>query len=72
MAKVMITFEDVDDGVSVKLTADPKLPSERNDLTDAQDLAIRMTELLEAEQGHCHDEHCTHDHHDHAPPEHKV
>lgn len=72
MAKVIITFEDVEDGVSVKMTADPKLPSERNDLTDAQDLAVRMTELLEAEQGHCHDEHCTHDHHHEEAPDSQV
>jgi len=75
MATVTVTFEDVDNGVSVKVISDPPFPGphataeEHEALTDAQHMGLRMTELLTErlaeEEGHCHDEHCTHHHHDH-------
>lgn len=76
MAKVTVTFEDIDEGVSVKVESDPAFPGpaasqeEQDSLTDAQQMGLRMTHLLTEEmasqEGHhheCHDEHCTHDHH---------
>lgn len=72
MAKVTVTFEDIEDGVSVKVVSDPAFPGpdatpeEQDALTDAQHMGMRMTELLTEQadsEHHCHDEHCTHDHH---------
>jgi hypothetical protein len=51
----------------------PEVQAILGNMTDAQHMGLRMTELLTErlakEQGHCHDEHCTHDHHDHPHPD---
>ena len=76
MAKVTVTFEDVDEGVSVRIESDPAFPGpaatdeQKDALTDAQHMGLQMTELLtqklSEQHEHCHDEHCTHEHdHDH-------
>lgn len=76
MAKVTITFEDMDDGVQVKIESDPSFPGpaatpeQQEAMTDAQQMGIRMTELLTEElhqQQHDHDHEgcgpdCNHDH----------
>ena len=79
MATVTVTFQDVDEGVSVRVESDPAFPGpaatveEQNALTDAQQMGLRMTQLLTEELNqqqhaeHCHDENCTHEHHHHEP-----
>lgn len=73
MAKVTVTFEDIDEGVGVKVESDPAFPGpaasqeEQDGLTDAQQMGLRMTHLLTEEMAsqeghHEHDEHCNHDH----------
>jgi hypothetical protein len=84
MAKVTVTYEDLaDGGVSVSVESDPSFPSpekmmewkngdESVELTDAQQMGIRMTELLTEElykqqqEEHDHEHDCGHDcGHDH-------
>lgn len=83
MAKVTITFEDLENGgTNVKIISDlpfagPAATSEEHDaMTDAQQMGIRITELLTEElmqheavfnagTEHIHDENCHHDDHDH-------
>lgn len=78
MAKVTITFEDLENGgTNVKIISDPPFagpaatPEEHEAMTDAQQMGIRMTELLTQEfvkheaafnSEHIHDENCHHDH----------
>ena len=75
MAKIIVTFEDVEEGVSVKIESDPPFPGpdasqeEQDSLTDAQDMGLRMTQLLTEEiqslHNHdCLDKLCPHDHGD--------
>lgn len=51
MAKVTITFEDLNEGVSVEVQSDPPFPEkmEENatDLTDAQQMALSMTMMFD-------------------------
>lgn len=71
MAKITVTFEDVEEGVSVKVESDPPFPGpvasqeELDSLTEAQEMGLRMTQVLTEEaslhEHECHDEHCTHD-----------
>jgi hypothetical protein len=75
MAKVTVIFEDIDEGVSVKVESEPGFPGpaaspeEKNSLTDAQQMGLRMTHLLTEEmasqEGHDHDHDHDHDHNDH-------
>jgi hypothetical protein len=72
MAKVTVTFEDVEEGISVKVESDPPFPGpaatqeEQDNLTDAQHMGLRMTHQLTAElhendeedSFHVHDENC--------------
>lgn len=51
MAKVTVTFEDIEGGVNVQVVSDPPFgenPTEMNpeNLTDAQQMGIQMTQLL--------------------------
>lgn len=51
MAKITITFEDVEDGVSVKMESDPvfsNVPNPENleGFTQAQQMAIGLTEMM--------------------------
>lgn len=67
MATVTVTFQDVNDGVSVKVVSNPPFPGpdatpeQQEALTDAQHMGLQMTELLTErlahDEGHCHDEH---------------
>jgi len=80
MAKVTVTFEDIEEGVSVNVESDPPFPGpaaskeEKESLTDAQQMGLRMTHLLTEEHASqngfmesifAHDDH-DHDH-DHDP-----
>jgi hypothetical protein len=50
MAKVIVIFEDVEEGVSVKVTSEPAFPEPSSEeITEAQQLGIRMTQLLTEE-----------------------
>jgi hypothetical protein len=68
MAKATVFFEDVQEGVSVRVESDPGFPGpdateeEKNALTDAQKMCLRLTEILTEEmvQDHVHDENCNH------------
>lgn len=71
MAKVTITFEDIDEGVRVNVESEPGFPGPANqeeaEFTDAQQMGLRMVDLLNDEvasqnHDHDHDEHCTHEH----------
>lgn len=56
MAKVTVTFEDVEDGVAVKVESDPPFgpPDGLADLTEAQQMGIQMTQMLaEQSAGDC-------------------
>jgi hypothetical protein len=56
MAKVVITLEDQEDGVSVDIHSEPELPANLDDeevqdsLSEAQLLAINILEWLEEEE----------------------
>jgi hypothetical protein len=56
MAKVVITLEDQEDGVSVDIRSEPELPANLDDeevqdsLSEAQLLAINILEWLEEEE----------------------
>jgi hypothetical protein len=72
MAKVTITFEDTAEGVEMKMESDPPFEneittqSEYEKLTDGQQMAFRMSQILTEEfasrehHGHVHDENCNH------------
>lgn len=70
MAKVTVTFEDINEGVSVQVESDPPFPGpaasqeQKDSLTDAQQMGIRMTHLLTEEMAALHQcsEGCSHDH----------
>ena len=75
MAKVTVTFEDIEEGVSVKVESEPAFPGPdapqelQDSLTQAQQMGLRMTQLLTEEVAaqnghtdhldpdHVHDEH---------------
>jgi len=79
MAKITVTFEDIEEGVAVKVESEPAFPGpaasqeEQDALTDAQQMGLRMTKMLtevvasqqglEHDHDHDHDEHCPHHHH---------
>jgi len=72
MAKVTITFEDIDDGVRVKAESEPPFPgpaAQDQTLTEAQEMGIRMTQMLTEELQRQEQEVNEHDHcgcgHDH-------
>lgn len=52
MAKVTVTFEDIEEGVSVRVESNPPFPNPAHpdanspDLTEAQHMGIHMTQLL--------------------------
>lgn len=77
MAKVTLTFEDMEDGVSLVVASDPSLPEKISDdgaeLTDAQKMAISMAVMFDAqmnetEENHDHSNsgHCTRHEHNHG------
>ena len=51
MAKVTITFEDMEEGVTVAVESDPPLPEniqeEAENLTDAQQMALSMAMMFD-------------------------
>jgi len=51
MAKVTITFEDMNEGVSVEVQSDPPFPEKMEEnameLTDAQQMALSMTMMFD-------------------------
>lgn len=53
MAKVTITFEDIEEGVSVRIESDPIFPELNaqtfNNLTEAQQMGLRMSRMLSEE-----------------------
>jgi hypothetical protein len=53
MAKVTITFEDMNEGVSVEVQSDPPFPEKTEEnamqLTDAQQMALSMTMMFDQE-----------------------
>lgn len=75
MAKVTITFEDLEEGVSVKMESDPPFsgPGLGENFTQAQHMAVHLTEIMSeeySEEEHVHGPGCSHDHdhdcgHDH-------
>lgn len=65
MAKVIVTFEDIEDGVSVKMDSDPafKEGMGHEELTEAQKMAWALTRLVTetaSQEEHVHDENCNH------------
>lgn len=50
MAKVTVTFEDLDEGVSVRIESDPIFPELNaqtfNNLTEAQQMGLTMSRML--------------------------
>lgn len=77
MAKVTITFEDIDEGVAVKMESEPPFsgPGVREpQMTQAQHMAIHLTEIMSEEyndnsEEHVHGPGCGHDHdHDQEIP----
>jgi hypothetical protein len=54
MAEFTVTFKDVEEGVSIEVNSDVKLPDEITEefietLSDAEKLGLRMTELIQQE-----------------------
>lgn len=51
MAKVTITFQDMEDGVSLVVESDPPFPEKQGDsmegLSDAQQMALSMTMMFD-------------------------
>jgi len=80
MAKVTITFEDIDEGVRVNIESEPGFPGpaasqeEQDSLTDAQQMGLRMTHLLTEEmasqEGHHHEHDDDHEHDEHCTRHH--
>lgn len=77
MAKVTITFEDIDEGVRVNIESEPGFPGPaasqevQDSLTDAQQMGLRMTHLLTEEMASQEGHHHEHEHdHDHEHNEH--
>jgi len=53
MAKVTITFEDLDEGVEVKVESDPAISMDDKELlTNAQEMAVRMSSIIIEELSH--------------------
>ena len=60
MAKVTITFEDMEEGVSLLVESDPPLPEEidedTSNLTDAQQMALSMAMMFDQQMKSFEDE----------------
>lgn len=70
MAIVTVTFEDLpNDEIRFSISSDPPYPSEEGqDFSNAQGMAIRLSELLSEEiedQGHKSEKECPFHHHHH-------
>lgn len=67
MAIVTVTFEDVDEGVKVKIESDPGFPNTEpsEEMTQAQEMGLRMaamlTEELDGDEHEC-GPNCDHEH----------
>ena len=61
MAKVTITFQDMEDGVSLQVESDPPFPEKMNEnaaeLTDAQQMALSMTMMFDQQMQDSEDHH---------------
>jgi hypothetical protein len=60
MAKVTITFEDMEEGVTVAVESDPPLPEniqeEAENLTDAQQMALSMAMMFDNQMQEEHEQ----------------
>ena len=60
MAKIVVTFEDVEDAVSVKIESELDLGNlskeEQDNLTEAQQMGLRMTHILQKEYESMHED----------------
>ena len=73
MAKVTITFEDMDDGVSLTVQSDPPFPEKGENealaaeqvsaLSDAQQMALHMTMLFDQQMQGEEEQQTAHEHH---------
>lgn len=64
MAKVTITFQDMEDGVSLQVESDPPFPEKVNEsveeLSDAQQMALSMTMMFDQQMQGTEEEHHQH------------
>lgn len=73
MAKVTISFEDLEDGVSLTVQSDPPFPEKVenetfspdhvSELTDAQQMALHMTMMFDQEMKNDKEHQHAHEHH---------